>query len=349
MESILNNTQPIHTIPSYASVEEHALYTIASVEESFTDICKSIGIYELSTVMEGEGKIDVKTKLKAVKDKVVKFFVELWKKFQGLCDTAKKKFTAFINEKVNKFKETKLKPEELKDAIDASKDSIWPDNVIVLYEGKAKDLAKATSEATAKILSELNSAKDDPEKIKDIDVEKIYADKCLSKIDGLAAADFSNAGKIRAAVKDIIAKKTDYDVKKYASSNIAGYVSNINKVKLFINEIKPVYNDTKKDLDDFIKEVKKADSDAGFKVMLKAATTATRINSAVVGGIEVAYFKAFVFEYGIVAKAASLALVKKNKKEEAKNESAAPEIPDETTPVAESSSFQTELASLFNF
>jgi hypothetical protein len=363
MESILNNTQPINVIPAYASVEEHALYTIASVEESFTNICKEIGIYELSVCIEAEGKFGDKvkvaydkSKLKVVWDKIAKFFRELWQKFQDLCATVKKKISDFVKDKVSKFKETKLNAKDLEEAIKASKEDRWSGKGIDTNDDVAKLLVTSVKRATEDVCAAIGAAKDDPEKIAEINVEEIYGKKCLSKIEGLAESDYTNAAKIRDAVKKAVMDEIKL-TKDYAANNVKQYVSR-NAVSEFVDYIKKPYNETKAALDTLIKETKKANTDNGFKSYIKAATVATRINSAVVGAIEAAYVKRLIFEFGVVFKAATFAALKSKAKEEAKQESAqvegevvttesAPEVKDE--PVTESSTFQTELASLFNF
>ena len=371
MESVLNNTKPINVIPSYASVEEHALYTIASVEEAYTDLCKSIGIAELAAVMEAEGKTNLKEKLTAVKNKIVNFFKEQWEKFKGLCATARQKIKTFVNEKY-KALAGKAKPDELKKAIEASKEErwtaeyknlwVWSDLGSVDGQTLLTIITKATTAETDKILSKLNAAKDDKEKIQDIDVNALFGNVIKDKVD-IKAEDFGNAGKIQTAIKDKCIKQVGGEgngAKAYFAKNIAQYCANIKDTPaLFDKNIKSGYNGTKSALDKLIREVKKADSDKAFTKMIAAATSMLRINSAVVGACEQATLRVFVSEFRIVAKATLINAALNNKKEEVKSESAAPEVTDEApvtvetpapeAPVAESSTFQTELASLFNF
>lgn len=356
MESVLNNTKPINVIPSYASVEEHALYTIASVEEAYTDLCKSIGISELAAVMEAEGKVNFKEKISAIKNKIVNFFKEQWKKFQALCDKARKKVEAFVKEKYKAIA-GKIKPEDLKKAIEASKEERWTAEYKNLWVWKTvglkSSLCELTLAKTKDVLSKLNAAKEDKEKIQDIDVNALFGDAIKGKVD-IKAEDFGNASKIQLAIKDALIGQLDGNgnAKSYFAEHISGYCKNlIDTPKNFTNDIKKPYNDTKKALDELIKEVKKSDTDKAFTKMIAAATSMLRINSAVVGACEMATLKVFASEFRVVTKAVIISSLATPKKE-----SAAPEVTDETKveapaaePVTESSTFQTELASLFNF
>lgn len=362
MESILNNTERIHVIPSYASIDEHALYTIASVEETYTNICEEIGIFELSTVMEANGKVGDKvkavydkSKLKVVIDKIIGAVKDLWNKFKDLCATVRERVVKFVKEKKAKFKEANLDPKDLAEAIKKSPEDKWSGNYVDTNFTKAEELVKALSRATEDVCNAINAAKANTEKASEINVDEIYKNKCLSKIEGLAEADYGNAGKIKEAVKDNIIF-TGNITREYAANNVTKYLSN-NAISEFTNHIKPSYNKTKDALDKIIADLKKSKTDVGFKDYIKAATVSTKLNSAIVGAIEVAFIKRLISEYAMVFKAATYAAAYKLK---AKNEAAtAPEIPDTTTqetpapapeaPVTESSSFQTELASLFNF
>ena len=51
--SYIDNAMPSNVIPAYVSVGEGALFTVAAAEESYKEMMKSIGIYELSLVIEG--------------------------------------------------------------------------------------------------------------------------------------------------------------------------------------------------------------------------------------------------------------------------------------------------------
>ena len=365
MDSILNNMQPISVIPSFASVEEHALYTIASVEECYTDICKQIGIEELAACLEAEGdesKINLKARVKAVLAKLVDFVKGLWQRFQDLVRTARDKFANFVTDKVKAYSDKKVKPEDLKKAIEASTDKQWDalskgytmdDNAI----SKADGIAKEVIAATQKVVDKISAAKDDPSKIEEIDVNEIFGTAALKKFN-IPEADYGNASKIQKTIKEqLISKVERKNMKGWVASNIGDIANNVNDrnaIKKFTNACSKPYNDTKKALDDVIKAAKKVENDKQFAPLFKAAASVTRINSALIGGIEGAFFTVFAYEFKIVLKAYAINAFKKanaasEEKKVGESAEVAPEPGKDETPVTESSTFQTELASLFNF
>ena len=358
MESILNNTQPICAIPSFASVDEFALYTIASVEESYTDLCKSIGISELAAVMEANGKIDIKAKFKETVKKVVDFIKGLWQKFQGLIKKATDKFITFVTEKLSKTVKLKITAAELKEAIEASKPERWNwlDKSYEVNYTVANNILKAVSVAEREVADKINAAKENPDNIAEIDVAEIYG-KVFKNVD-LAEADYANAGKIQAAVKNAVLSegKIDADARKnWAVNHASKYFAElkVNNLKSdFVNTLKAPYNGTKKALDDAINEAKKVNTDKALSVIIKSANNIVKINAAVVGAIQTAAAAEFSFRYKVLAFGLLAAVAKKEKKEEVKEAAvveSAPEPGKDEAPVTESSTFQTELASLFNF
>lgn len=375
MESILNNTQPIHVIPSYASVEEHALYTIASVEESYNNLCEAVGIEELKNLLEAEGKkIDIKAAIKKILDKFVAYVKELWQKIQDLAKVARDKMIVFVTDKVKKFTDAKVKKEDLIKAVEDSKPEVWKNfnKGIALNTDKAKKMADGVKTVTGQLCSTIESYKDNAEKVSEFDATVYYFDK----LDKIIPIDKDMASsEIQKKIKDaIIVETTKADPKAFVLDAIkkdAGdLLSKNNLVKEFTSDIAAPYNDSKKAFDEYIKTAKKVMTDKAFSPLFKGAAYVARVNAAVIGAIESAYFVRFSYEYRILLRALGLLAVKtvadKAEKEEAKQESAqvegevvttesAPEVTDEPkveapeAPVTESSTFQTELASLFNF
>ena len=362
MESILNNLKPISVVPSYASVEEFALYTIASVEESYTNICKEIGIAELSSYMEAAEKKDGEANKKNIKmllDKFISFAKELWQKIEDLCKKARDRFIVFITDKVKAFTDSKVKLPDLIKAVEASDPAIWNKDVFktsfVFQKDTAKKIAGNINFVTEFICNKIKSAQKDPEALKEIsdNITVNFADKfdnIISINKDMTSTEIQNA--VRDAI--IIAEKSEVkDPKEYAlrilKENGGNLLNKNNVLKEFTTGIADPYNKSKKALDDCIKQAKANDTDKAFQPLFKLATQTTKMSSAVIGGIESAYFKRFAFEYRILLKSLSIYAATFLKKNE--SAVAAPEVTDETTPTVatESSTFQTELASLFNF
>lgn len=357
--SILDNTQPIHVIPAYASVEEHALFTIASAEESYNRIMESVGIYELSLVMEGnenKEKLSIKNILKRFTD----FVKELWQKFQDIVKTARDKFTAFVGNKIKAIEDKKFNPDDVKKAIAASKDERWnKDSVKNTVQTKLSGNGQyVTSEYIAKVDKALTDISGQVAKavednaVDEIDVDGIFADA----FKGISKETFADAAKLKDAIKSaIIDTKTvsAEEAKKIAGDNYVYYMDFFKKsISNFTNNIKSPYNATKKNFDKAIKEAQKISKEAenakAFKPLFKSATASLKVSSCVVNAIESAFYAEFRYKFSVVLNALALTLVYKEKKEEVKKE-ATEATTDETTVTTESSVFQTELASLFTF
>lgn len=349
--SILDNTQPIHVIPAYASVEEHALFTIASAEESYNRIMESVGIYELSLVMEGNENKE-KLSIKNVLEKFTKFVKELWQKFQDLVKTARDKFTAFVVSKVKALTEKKVKFDDVKAAITASKDERWNKDSVKncveigqLSDTYASNAGKAIDEIAEKVKSAVKDGSVD-----DIDVEDIFA----NKFTGISKETFKDASKLKETIKNDIVKKeaqTSTKAKENAAKYFETYWNELTKAKdSFTKGIKGTYNKTKTNFDTAINDAKKvakeSDNAKAFKPLFRSASAALKVSACVINAIESAYYEEFRFKYSVVLNGLAVALVRGVKKE-----SAAPEVDEnkETTVATESSVFQTELASLFTF
>ena len=347
--SILDNTQPIHVIPAYASVEEHALFTIASAEESYNRIMESVGIYELSLVMEGNANKE-KLSIKNILDKFTKFVKELWQKFQDIVKTARDKFESFVAGKVKALvdKKSKLDANKVKEAIKASKDDRWNKDVLKnvvevgqLPDSYASNAGKAIDEVAEKVTAAVKNGTVD-----DLDVEAIFADKFA----GITKETFKDASKLKATIINDIMKtksETSSEAKATAEKHFGEWWDDLTKAKeTFTKSIKGTYNTTKKNFDTAISDAKKvakgSDNAKAFKPLFRSATAALKVSACIINAIETAYFAEFRYKYSVVLNSLAVALVHTVKKE-----SAAPEIDDEVK--TESSVFQSELSSLFVF
>lgn len=353
--SILDNTQPIHVIPAYATVEEHAMFTIASAEESYNRIMESVGIYELSLVMEGNENKE-KLSIKNILKKFTDFVKGLWQRFQDLVKTARDKFVSFVGNKIKAIEEKKFNPEDVKKAIAASKDERWnKDSVKNVVQTKlAGNGQYITSEYIAKVDKALTEISDkvakavEADAVDEIDVDGIFADS----FKGISKETFSDAAKLKDAIKGAIIDTKSVsaeEAKKLAGDYFANYFDFLMKsVNNFTSNIKSPYNATKKNFDKAIKEAqkisKKSENAKAFKPLFKSASASLKVSSCVVNAAESAFYAEFRYKFSVVLNALAITMVYKDK-EEVKKESAV----DDTTVATESSVFQTELASLFTF
>ena len=344
--SILDNTQPIHVIPTCASVEEHALYTIASAEESYNRIMESVGIYELSLVMEGNENKE-KLSIKNVLKKFTDFVKGLWQRFQDAVKTAMDNFKTFVASKVKALTEKKVDKNKIVEAIKASKDDKWKAEAIAKKISVDSDKANLFIEKAKKAVDAVANYVESGVKnntTAEISVNNIFAGEL-----GISLESFEDATKLKQAIKDkvlTIGQVRSADaVKADAASNFGEYYDELIKAtKNFTYALKKPYNETKKGFDTTIKNAQKlakgTENAKDFKPLFKSASSTLKTGSCVVNAIESAYYAEFSYLFRIVLTgiAVSIAYKEKKEKEEAKADVK-----------TESSVYQSELSTLFNF
>ena len=360
--SVLDYTTPIHVIPSYASIDECAFYTIASVEESYNKIMESVGIYELSLVLEGkEGEEKEKFSIKNVLTKFVEFVKEAWRKFQDAVQTLKNRVEAFIASKVKALVDNsafKIDNSKIVAAIREKGADVWAKKG---KDGKASAEAldafkvnyQLNSNDAYQLYNKLNSAITTiqgyvDKHIADGNFDEINANAVFADKLGFSEETFGDAAKLKAAILDEIVntsgKMNAEQVYKYVLGEYSKFSNEISKAQTdFKDKIKKPYNETKKAFDKHIKEAhktaKQAKDSKAFKPMFKSVSGVLKTSSCVVNAIEGAYLKEFAYKYHVILKGMQIYMSSKFAKKEKTNESVD----------MSSSTFQSELGSLFNF
>lgn len=357
--SILDNLTPVKVIPAFSTVAEDALYTVASVEESYTNIMKEIGIYELSLVMEGKDE-DTKKKLdlKAIFTKFKETAQSLWQKFIGLVQTARDRVEALIISKVKDLKSLKLNDKDLKDAITNASD--WKKLSVLDFDDSVSGaIIDKMNHAVDQVKAKIDALKEDQDAVVEINVEGIVAGilagsygKASIKVteaDVKSASDFK-AKLVEALVTNLVDEDTADKAKAKIVDNFGDIYGALGKSKAdFDKSLKDSYKSCKTKVDTSIKEAKKA-ADKGklkaFKPMFKSLSQTVKLYSIAVGAIETAYIKVSADKFRVLLAAATLAL--KARKDA---EKAAEEVVKNSADITamESTTFQTELKSLFTF
>lgn len=337
MESILDfNTVFESAVPSYAEFDEYALYTIASVEESYTELCKNIGIYELSLVMNEATDAEEKDK-----KNIFKKFGEMIKSFlakvAGLIKDVLARVIEFIASKTkDKGIERYLKKKDgivavAKKKLDDKKEK--KARCVELNFKEAEKICGNLSKAGAALI-----AKIEKNEIDGSVAEGIKAD--LYKAIGVASGADSAA--ITAAFEKVfIAKNEEVNVYEWFSdaNNVKAAIDKLGSGKSgeFVKSLTEVYKNLDKKLKDVEKKAKGAENAESMKAFIDFAKSYTKLSCNVVGAVAKVYRQQLAFEVGNLF---VLALVAKKETEEGVSESAYAPDP---------SSFQTELASLFDF
>lgn len=343
--SILDNTQPIHVIPAYASVEEHALFTIASAEESYNRIMESVGIYELSLVMEGNENKE-KLSIKNVLKKFTDFVKGLWQRFQDLVKTATDKFKSFVANKVKTITDKKVDKNKVVEAIKASKADRWKAEAIakeVFVNDKAADFfLDKTKDALETIANKVETAVKN-NTVDEIDANEIFAEKL-----NMSSEAFGDSLKVKEAVKQRVfmiddKAKSAEEVKEYAATKFVTYYDRLTKASgTFTNGLKKSYNETKKNFNTTIKDAQKiakeSENSKAFKPLFRSASATLKTSSCIVSAIESAYYAEFSYLFRVVLTGIAVSIAYKEKK-----------VKESAEVKTESSVYQSELSTLFNF
>lgn len=349
----------ITVYPEYNTIEECGMIAVLNAEEQFNEMMESIGKDELKSVLESgvEALNESDNKVKQIFDKIVDWFKKRWEDIQGLFEKFLKKIDTMIKDHRAK-KIDKLAPKmkeivkKLKEKDKDGKEKVY--GKTFEYNGLDKYLDKKGKAYTSldkqqkyikEVVLDINDTNKEAEVEAEI-VEKFAADKVkeaiIHDITGSNSKDYKD--EIR---KDIRGKEVEI-TKKYICDHIDDIIKDAidpNRVK---KEVAPIYKGIKKEIDDTIKYIKKHsgnDNSARTRSLVKLipAFKAVQNMTSVVSSVVLS-------ELGKKKRTSSM-LVHKLRyvitlREKKGNEETA--ATNEST-VYTSSTFQTELTSLFNF
>lgn len=342
----------INVIPGYASVEESALYVIESMEDNFNTMMQTIGVTELQHFEESGEILNEAEQKEGFIQKIIEWIKETWAKVRGLYEKAlaeiKKqidKIKAKIASDANKEKCKKM-AERLKDDKKYGKGREWTGfDKVVSCEGDIWDGLKQFDHAITQVKIEYSM---DPKNIMNIrdQLDEARA-KMISKVDAANKKLSKNATNrdIQVAVKEVIeGKEVDID-KKYILSNfdvLWNYATDFGKtaseLKKSLNKTKAKFEESEKYFKNLLKN--KDDNTAVIKEVIKYTKESKATLIAINGAILTAA-KSRSYESARIMLRLAVA-VKTKEEKEAKQEKV-------EESAIEPTSFQTELASLFNF
>lgn len=231
-------------IPSFSlSFAESALYVAEAVEKDFNEMFKTIGVNELSIYESTGAEIVYEgTNLETLKNTVINFLKEAWKKIKGLFENMLRKFDEWKKQAV----------QELGKITDTALDNIDEKKTFgKVHKFNLKDIPDFGANATDVVNDAIVKFGNDPENSTDIkaDIEKTL----VSKISGEEA-------------ENLIEMKKKL-VEKYAgevvTADLAFVKAHLQEMKDVVingstkNDIKKQYATTKKFIDGRISEVKK--------------------------------------------------------------------------------------------
>jgi len=350
----LQGVKMSNVIPADVSVAEAALYVIEHSEKEFCDIIKGIGLNELAHLEATGTVVTNENAVKDILDKILEWLKSKWGSVKELFERA---LTAIMNS-IDNFKK-KMATKSLdgfrkKAGLIKEKDK---DGAVKVY-GKTYEYTHlddminvkgpvwaVVEKFTEKIhdLSAKAFTRNDEGALKDIFMDlndaKDYIFEELTKILG---ADVTNESNMITILNEYIrGKEVDVD-KAYIVKNIDTIYKNVTDPGKVKSDIKKTLNDTKRQYNtemNFISKLKgKKELDAELaKRYAEAVRKGKQISTGIIGAVLSSVKQKYNTEMKILMK-----LAVAGKEKEAVGEAT-------EAPVVESSSFQTELVSLFNF
>ena len=350
-DPIFENVSISSVIPGYSTVTEDALYTIASVEESYTNIMKEIGIYELSLVMEaGDAEKNEKEDTKNILQKFLGFVKGLMAKIAELVKAAVDKVEYMIVQKTKAINDVmKISVNDLAKASEDLRENdpekykkAWGSSSftsqITYSKTYAKNIVDKDNALVPPLVTKLESIIKDS-KHEDYNFEEEVASGLTTSKLPITANDIKEIGKFKAKISEALIETYKVNFDNGADSYIKDSYKNITSAKSdFKTNIKEPYMKAKKNFDDAVKKARKANKSKDFKPLFKSTAMCAKLFSAIIGSIETAYVRSMAWDFRVVLKATIIAKTAKTKKT-ATGESA----------MMESTSFQSELKSLFTF
>lgn len=328
-------------IPSWASLDEAVFYVMEHNEQNYNNMMRSIAIDEIRYVMEaGEPEPDSDSKIKKIKDAIVKWLSEAFESLKSLYNSALqtiKKKLANVKERFNTkaIKAAEAKLDKLKDkeygftydydeldkAIKGSSNAgtVWKliDDIIGVKETAGNNLEAELESAKSAFLSSL----------------KLDATAKESAIRS-AYMNFLRSGNPEKATKVTIDKA--YLKKNFGdmAQSIRGYDEAAGFVKSAINRDKKAVNQMIND----IKKDKKTNSTT-YGIYIPYLKFVYRMVVTVESSILVVLRERLFKNFSIVARMIAMSTPKDPEKE----------VNTESAMFTESSSYQSELASLFDW
>ena len=359
----------INVIPAYASVEEGALFVAESVEVSFNEMMKEIGISELRAVEEGvmleaeEEKVKFSAKAK-------EWLQSIWQKIKGLWAKALAAIQSAMGSLVKKVKSIGKGKENLKKFAQLIKDTDkdgkekvylkghkWSGfDDAVSERGKCWDVVNTFAASTGKVKNKnaadsfLNNAKNDLNRNGSLGANFIKEDldDAKDKVKNILDISTVDTASIQSAIVKII-KGEEIDItKNYIVKNFEDIWKYAADYSFTSGRVKGILNATKKQFDDDIKWMQKNAEEYPEEILkgvINMVKEAKQILVAVNGGILSALKQRSSESSRIIFKLATAARAKEDADKKQKvNEAYTAE-----EEVVESATFQTELASLFQF
>lgn len=339
----------INVIPAYASIDESALYVIESMEANFNSMLESVGIEELQHFEESAEFIHEAEQKEKVIDKIITWLKETWAKIRGLFEKALteiKKQIEKVTTKIEKASKDKCKnmADRLKEDKTYGKGYEWSGfDKIINGEGDVWNAVRGFETAISGVKIDYQYDSQNIMKIKDqLDTAKEnMEEKIISKSSGKKD--------IREAVTRII-RGNEIDINKaYIVKNFddlwmygTDFGKTANTVKKSLNKTKKSFEDTEKYFKGLAKN--KDDNSAVIKEIIKyikdSKATLISLDGAILSSVKTRCYEATRIIMRLVVAA--------KQKEEKEAKDAKQEKVGESG-LFESTTFQTELASLFNF
>lgn len=352
----------VNVIPSYASIEEMGLHIALEAEQDFNTMMQESGIAELrsieeeAVVLEAGKKNGIIEKFKGWLEKIWNWIKSLYDKVLEFVKKQIDKVKGFLSKIASKSKESLGKrAAQLKDKDKEGKKKIfgtahtWDGfndvingrgvvwqavNAYDNFESKLPGFVDKNDKAHTSGAAFVNSAGRSK-----LIAESEALDKKVKGILGVASLSSEN---IQKKVKSIIAGKEIKADKDYITSNwsdIFDYGTDFGKttsdVKKNLNEVKKRFDNSRKELESFQRKFGEEGSDVQKVVsaMKKSKITLTAICNATVANVKARCSEASMFVLRV-------ATATKNKEESTNSTNESAVVPE---------SFQTELASLFDF
>lgn len=327
-----------NVVPSYFTIEEGALSLIAESELAFTEMMKEIGISELHS-FEESGVVLEAVNIKATIDKIINWFKEAFESFRGYLDKALME----IKRRIDAQKRNILKQDKIRAAVE----NLKPDKEYgKTYEykelGWARNVESTSEQSHWKAVLDYRKAVIKAYEDKDDDIKNIV-DEGKKKLDERFGASDSDR---KTAIKKFLRGEEVVVTKEFLQKN-----NNWNLIRecaidfgTSSSKIKKDYNAIKKETDEIIKNIKKAQKELedgnkkGFAEYISGLKSVqmymTAFSSATIACIN----EQVRFSVMICLKLSLAWKKKEEKKEEVKQESA-----------IQTTKFESELATLFDF
>lgn len=342
--SVLDTVQYRNVIPAYASLDESALYVIEESERDFAEMMKHIGLTELG-VLESTGQQIVYEgeRMKNLINTIVEWLKKRWADLQGLFNSALK----FFKDKAEEFK-TKTQGKKL-DKLKKKAEMIKDKEYGKTYEYSEFDnIVNGTGsiwEAINKFQKGINNLQWNYQNHKD-DVTATIANDMKEDMDNLKAdlmsafglSESSKESDIKEAVKNTIRGKEVTINKAYIQKNLTDMFDSATNYGKTAKTVKNQFNVIKKSFDtdiNSVKKEKKTVNETILSIYLPYLKFGKNVTAAIAGATVQTIKEKMSIDMRIIMKL----MIAKSIKETTTQEAA----------VAESVTFQTELASLFNF